>query len=75
MPLVWDYNKKAIAKTESGRILLLERLINFGPKKEKIKKTDIKKYWTKLQLFPKQKRLLELLLWGKRSSRANKSLF
>ena len=68
MPLVWDYNPKELKKTEAGRILLLERAINFGPGKGvKIKLAEVKKYWDKLNLFPPQKRLFELLIWEKHS--------
>lgn len=67
--IVWDYDKKVLEKSEKGRILLLERMINYGPEKgEKIKLSDVKKYWDKLELFPIRKRLLELLIWGKYQS-------
>ena len=63
---LWDYDRKTLEKTESGRILILERMINYGPgKDEKIKLSLVKKYWDKLDLFPIRKRLLELLIWGK----------
>lgn len=63
--LLWDYDRKQLEKTEQGRILILERLINYGPGKEKIKLSEVKKYWQKLHLFRLQKRLFELLIWGK----------
>lgn len=73
---LWDYDRKELEKTEEGRILILERMINYGPDGEKIKLTDVKKYWDKLQLFSLQKRLLELLIWGKYlSSRQTNSSF
>ena len=62
---LWDYDKKTLQKTEKGRLLILERMINYGPGKEKIKLADVKKYWDQLHLFKLQKRLLELLIWGK----------
>lgn len=66
MAFIWDYDPEELKKTESGRILLLERMINFGPEKgEKIPVDKVKKYWDKLNLFPKNKRLMELLIWGK----------
>lgn len=71
--LVWDYDKKILQKSHKGKILLLERKINYGPGKEKIKLSEVKKNWNKLQLFPLRKRLLELLIWGKyKSSPKNK---
>lgn len=65
MKSLWDYNKQELEKTEEGRVKILERKINHGTDKgEKIKRTEVKKYWDKLELFPIRKRLLELLLWG-----------
>lgn len=67
MPYVWDYDPKELKKTEKGRILLLERLINYGPSKkgEKIDLSLVKKYWNQLDLYNPQRHLLELILWGK----------
>ncbi len=78
MALLWDYDEKELQKTESGRIKILERLINYGPtkKREKIKLSLVKKYWDRLDLYWPQKRMLELLIWGKyRSSLKNKDSF
>ena len=74
---LWDYDRKELEKTESGRILMLERLINYGPDEgEKIKLSDVKKYWDKLELFEYARRLMELLIWGKyKSSPKNKQSF
>lgn len=73
---LWDYDKKELEKTEKGRILILERMINYGPGNEKIKLADVRKYWNKLNLYYPQKRLLELLIWGKYiSSRPSKQQF
>ncbi len=65
---LWDYDEEELKKTEKGRIFILERMINYGPGDEKIKLADVRKYWDKLHLFILQKRLFELLLWGKYSS-------
>jgi len=66
MSLVWDYDPRELAKTEKGRVLLLERKINYGHGRgERIKLREVKEYWDKLNLFPKRKRLMELLIWGK----------
>lgn len=66
MAFVWDYDPKELKKTESGRTLLLERAVNYGPKKgEKISLSQVKKYWNKMNLFPNNRRLMELLIWGK----------
>lgn len=62
---VWDYDEEELKKTEKGRILLLERKINYGPKDEKISLEEVKKYWQELDLFPLRKRFLEYLIWEK----------
>jgi len=65
---LWDFDKKELEKTEEGRIFILERKINYGPDGEKIKLADVKKYWNKLNIKILQKRLFELLIWGKSQS-------
>ncbi len=63
---LWDYDEEELKKTEQGRILLLERAINYGPEKnEKLDSSLIRKYWSRLNLFPDNKRLMELLIWEK----------
>ena len=79
MPFIWDYDIKELRKTESGRLLILERMINFGPDKgEKISLKEVKKHWDELKgnLFEEPRKLMELLIWGKyQSSPKNKKLF
>jgi len=68
MVFIWDYDKEELEKSEQGRILMLERQINYGfylSDKEKIKLADVKKYWDKLNLDPPRRKLFELLIWGK----------
>lgn len=68
MTHIWDYNKKDLEKSEKGKILILERRINYGfylSEKVKIKLSEVKKYWNKLNLEPSRRKLFELLLWGK----------
>ncbi len=67
MSYLWDYDRKELEKTKSGRLLILERMINYGPGKEKIKLSEVKKNWNELKprLWPTRRRLLELLIWGK----------
>lgn len=70
---LWDYDINELKKTEKGRIFILERMINYGPGKEKIKLSEVKKYWKKLELNYLARRLFELLIWGKyQSSPKNK---
>ena len=66
--MLWDYNEDELKKSEKGRILLLERKINFGfylSDKVKIKLSEVKKYWNKLNLEPSRRRLFKLLVWEK----------
>ena len=66
MAFIWDYSVEEIKKKEQGKVLLLERDINFGPDGDKkIPLDQVKKYWERLNLFPKSKRLMELFIWGK----------
>ena len=40
-----EIDKKKLEKTEKGRILILERMINYGPDKgEKIRLSEVRKY-------------------------------
>ena len=79
MPFIWDYDIKELRKTESGRLLILERIINYGPDKgEKISLSDVKESWNKIKdnLFEEPRKLMELLIWGRyQSSPKNKKLF
>lgn len=62
---LWDYDENELNKTEKGRIFILERMINYGPDGKKIKLADVKKYWNRLNLEQRSRRLLQLLIWGK----------
>ncbi len=65
MPFIWDYDINKLKKTKSGRLLILERTINFGPDKgEKISLSEVKKNWDKLHLDPLRKKMMKLLIWG-----------
>jgi len=67
MALIWDYDINELKKTESGRRLILERQIMYGidwEHGEKIKLSDVKKNWDKLQIDQLSRRLLKLLIWG-----------
>jgi len=68
MAHVWDYDIKTLKKSKRGRLLLLERQINYGvylSDKEKINLSEVKKNWDKLNIDPNRRRLLELLIWKK----------
>ncbi|MBU2591866.1 MAG: hypothetical protein ABH867_01935 [Patescibacteria group bacterium] len=70
MVYLWDYHQSEIkAKTKvkgsAAKAFLLEREINYGFGKRKIRLSEVKKYWSKLNLLPLRKRLFELLIWKK----------
>lgn len=68
MPFLWDYDIEELKKSKSPRakILLLERQINYGVfGDEKIKLSEVKKYWDKLNVEPKRRRLFEFLIWNR----------
>lgn len=64
---VWDYDIKTLKKSKRGRLLLLERQINYGvySDKERIKLKDVKKHWHSLTIDPDRRRFLQFLIWGK----------
>ena len=65
---VWDYDVKELKKSKRGRLLLLERQINYGVysgDKDKIDLNSVKENWNTLNIEPKRRRLLKLLIWDK----------
>ena len=67
MVLVWDYDVKKLKKSKRGRLLLLERQIDYGvypSDKEKIDLSQVKKNWNVLHIETKRRRLLQFLIWG-----------
>lgn len=73
---IWDYDINELKRSKSGRRIILERMINYGPEGEKIKLSEVKKYWNELDIGTKSRRLFELLIWGKyKSSRKRKKSF
>ena len=62
---LWDYRESDLKKTESGRRLILERMINYGPGRRKISLKEVKKNWGLLDIDPLRRRLFRLLIWGK----------
>lgn len=66
MPVIWDYDINELKKTKSGRLLILERQINYGVRgREKISLSEVKENWNQLDIEPDRKRLFKLLIWGK----------
>lgn len=66
MPHIWDYDINELKKSKKGRLLILERQINYGVYKgEKIKLSEVKKHWNELDIDPSRRRFLQFLIWGK----------
>lgn len=68
MNFVWDYDPKELKKSQRGRLLLLERLINGGvylSDRKKIPLQEVKKNWRRLNIDSSKRRLLKMLIWGK----------
>lgn len=65
MVLIWDFNVNELKKSKRGRLLILERMINYGVDgDEKIPLKEVKKHWNELQIDPNRRRLLRLWIWG-----------
>lgn len=59
----WSTNIKKIRENkEKFAIWKLEQLVNFGLGKEKIKKSDINKYWKIIDIDPAKRKFLSLLI-------------
>ncbi|OGL88710.1 hypothetical protein A3H75_00520 [Candidatus Uhrbacteria bacterium RIFCSPLOWO2_02_FULL_51_9] len=59
----WSTDEKKLKKDpEKYAIWRLEQMVNFGIGKEKLKISELKKYWSRLSLDPARRKFLELLL-------------
>ena len=59
----WSTDQKEFQKDpEKYAIWRLEQMVNFGLNGKKIDKKELKKYWSKLNLDPYRRQLLELFL-------------
>ena len=64
----WSTDVQELKKDKDKyAIWRLEQLINFGLGQEKLKATELKKYWPLLKIDPLKKRYLTSLLWPKQS--------
>lgn len=60
----WNVNTSKLKKNpEKYTIWKLEQSINFGLNGQKLKVSELKKYWTKLSIDPQRKKLLEMWIW------------
>ena len=68
----WSTDEKHLKKhPKKYAIWKLEQMVNFGLGGEKIKKADLKKYWSQLHLDPAKQSFLSLLLHGKNFDRSS----
>lgn len=59
----WNIDTTTLKKNpQKYAIWRLEQLVNFGLNGEKIKVSDLKKYWSFLNLDPQRKQVLEFWL-------------
>ena len=59
----WSTNTKELKKNrEEYAIWKLEQLVNFGLGKEKIKKSELKKYWNKIEIDENKRKFLSLII-------------
>ncbi|OGC12555.1 hypothetical protein A3D23_02480 [candidate division WOR-1 bacterium RIFCSPHIGHO2_02_FULL_53_26] len=64
--MVWDYSDKDYKRqAEADPQWHLERLINFGPGKEKIDRKLLERFLPRLKIPADRRAFLELLLWNK----------
>jgi hypothetical protein len=60
----WNTDTTELKKDrEKYAVWKLEQLINFGLNGQKLKLSELKEYWSKLDLDPKRKYVLELWLY------------
>ena len=67
MTYLWDYDIEKLKKSKKGRLLILERQINYGiypSDKEKIDLIKVKKNWNELNIDSDRRKLLKYLIWG-----------
>jgi hypothetical protein len=61
----WNTDTTELKKDKKKyTIWKLEQMVNFGLGKEKISKILLQRYWNELNLDPKRKKFLELILNG-----------
>ena len=60
----WSVDTKKLKKDKEKYIIWkLEQQINFGLRSKKIKEKLLRKYWDKLDIDPKRKKVLSSWLW------------
>jgi len=65
--MTWDYTKKNYKKQASADVIWrLERQINYGAPAGKLKRAELKKYLSVLNIPADRKAFLLLLVWNKK---------
>lgn len=65
----WNTNTVDLKKnTDKFKIWSLEQAINFGLNGKKLRKKELKKYFSKLTLDPSRRNFIQFLLNGKNSN-------
>lgn len=64
----WSINLKELKKDKKKfAIWKLEQLINFGLGKEKIQLSDLKKYWSQINIDPDRRKFLKFLIYDRKN--------
>ena len=59
----WSTNEAVLKRNpQEYAIWKIEQMVNFGLDGEKLKTTDLKKYWSRLTIDPARRKFLALLL-------------
>ena len=62
----WSIDEQKLKKNKERYIIWrLEQMVNFGLAGGKINKSDLKKYWRKIDIDPNRRKFLSLLLGAK----------
>lgn len=68
----WSTDEEKLKKENprAWRLWRITQLIDYGLDGEKLKKSEIIKYWSEIkdEIDPYKKRLIEFLIWGKQYS-------
>lgn len=65
----WTVDTKQLKKDKKKyAVWKLEQMVNFGLNGKKLNKADLKKHWLQLNLDPKKKKYLFMILWPSKQS-------
>jgi len=59
----WSTDEKRLSKDKEGyAVWKIEQMVNFGLGGKKLKKNELLKYWSKINIDPWRKKFLNLLI-------------